>query len=45
MPLQRRHVQMRVTLDGRVLVYLGARLLQTFAAPDLDLDDPALEAA
>lgn len=44
-PLQKRHVQMRVTLDGRVLVYLGARLLQTFAAPDLNLDDPALEAA
>lgn len=44
-PLQKRHVQLRVTLDGRINVYLGTRLLQTFASNDLDLDDPALEAA
>jgi hypothetical protein len=30
---------------GRINVCLGSRLLQSFAAHDLDLDDPALEAA
>jgi hypothetical protein len=44
-PLQKRHVDVRVTLDGRVLIYLGARLLQSFPSIQLDLDDPALEAA
>jgi hypothetical protein len=44
-PLQRRKVELRVSLQGRVAVYLGTRLLQTFQPPNLDLDDPALEAA
>jgi hypothetical protein len=44
-PMQRRQVELRVTLDGQINVYLGTRLLQSFAAHDLDLDDPALEAA
>jgi transposase len=44
-PLQKRRVQLRVTLDGQINVYLGTRLLQSFAAHDLDLDDPALVAA
>lgn len=44
-PLQKRHVQLRVTLDARINVYLGTRLLQSFVAQDIDLDDPALEAA
>ncbi|HEY2734319.1 MAG TPA: ISNCY family transposase [Polyangiales bacterium] len=43
-PLQRRVVQLRLTLDGRIDVYLGTRLLQSFEARDLDLDDPALAA-
>ena len=44
-PLQKRHVELRVSLDGCIRVYLGTRFLQAFDAPDLDLDDPALEAA
>ncbi len=44
-PLQKRRVQLRVTLDGRINVYLGTRLLQSFVAEGIDLDDPALEAA
>ncbi len=44
-PLQKRRVQLRVTLDGRIHVYLGTRLLQSFAVQGLDLDDPAIEAA
>lgn len=44
-PLHRRVVQLRVTLDGRIHVYLGARLVQTFDASDIDLNDPALAAA
>jgi hypothetical protein len=44
-PLQKRHVELRVSLDGRIRVYLGTRLVQTFDAPDLNLDDPALDAA
>jgi len=44
-PLQKRHVELRVSLDARIRVYLGTRLLQTFDAHDLNLDDPALEAA
>ena len=37
--------RLRVTLDGRINVYLGTRLLQSFVAEGIDLDDPALEAA
>jgi transposase len=44
-PLQKRAVELRLTLDGRLNVYVGSRLIQTFAALDVDLDDPALEAA
>jgi hypothetical protein len=44
-PLQRRKVELRVSLDGRIAVFIGARLLQTFEMASLDLDDPALEAA
>ena len=44
-PLQKRKVELRVSLDGRVAVYLGTRLLQTFQPANLDLEDPALEAA
>lgn len=44
-PLQRRKVELRVSLDGQIAVYLGTRLLQTFTRQNLDLDDPALEAA
>ena len=44
-PLQTRRVELRLSLDRRVSVYLGTRLVQTFQLPDLDLDDPALEAA
>jgi len=44
-PLQKRKVELRVNLDGRVAVYLGTRLLQTFHPAHLDLEDPALEAA
>lgn len=43
--LARRTVQIRVSLDGRVHVYLGTRLVQTFEPLDIDLDDPALAAA
>jgi transposase len=42
-PLQKRKVELRVSLDGRVAVYLGTRLLQTFQPANLDLDDPALD--
>ncbi len=44
-PLQRRKVELRVSLEGQVAVFLGTRLLQTFTRQNLDLDDPALEAA
>jgi transposase len=44
-PLQKRHVELRVSLAGLIRVYLGTRLVQTFDAHDLNLDDPALEAA
>lgn len=44
-PLQKRKVELRVSLDGTVAVYLGTRLLQTFQPAQLDLEDPALEAA
>jgi transposase len=44
-PLHRRVVQLRVTLDGRIHVYLGTRLVQSFDASDIDLNDPALAAA
>lgn len=44
-PLQKRRVELRVSLDGRVAVYLGTHLLQTFQPPHLDLEDPALEVA
>jgi hypothetical protein len=44
-PLSRRVVQLRVTLDGRIHVYLGTRLVQTFDGADIDLNDPALAAA
>ena len=37
--------RLRVTLDGRINVYLGTRLLQSFVAEGIDLDDPALVAA
>jgi len=43
--LAKRTVQVRVTLDGRIDVYLGTRLVQSFESPDLDLNDPALAAA
>jgi transposase len=43
--LPRRTAQVRVSLDGRIHVYLGTRLLQTFEALDIDLNDPALTAA
>lgn len=43
--LARRTVQLRVTLDGRIDAYLGTRLVQSFEARDLDLNDPALTAA
>lgn len=43
--LPRRTVQLRVTLDGRIHVYLGTRLLQTFDATEMDLNDPGLAAA
>lgn len=44
-PLQKRRVELRLTLDQRLAVYLGTRLVQSFQLHDLDLDDPALEAA
>lgn len=44
-PLQKRRVQVRLTLDGHIHVYLGTRLIQSFDAKGIDLDDPALEAA
>lgn len=44
-PLQKRRVELRVSLDGRIAVYLGSRLIQTFHPKSLDLDDPAFEAA
>jgi len=44
-PLQKRRVELRLSLDRRVSVYLGTRLVQTFHLLDLDLDDPALEVA
>lgn len=43
--LPKRTVQLRVALDGRIFVYLGTRLVQTFDASDLDLNDPAFAAA
>jgi hypothetical protein len=43
--LARRAVQVRVSLDGRIHVYLGTRLVQTFEATEMNLDDPALAAA
>jgi hypothetical protein len=44
-PLQKRRVELRVSLDGRVAVYIGSRLIQAFQPPNLDLEDTALEAA
>jgi hypothetical protein len=43
--LPKRTVQLRVTLDGRIDVYLGTRLVQSFEPHDLDLNDPAFAAA
>lgn len=44
-PLQKRRVELRVSLDGQIAVYLGSRLIQTFHPKSLNLDDPAFEAA
>jgi len=44
-PLQKRRVEVRVTLDGRIRIYLGTRFIQSFDAANLDINDPALEAA
>jgi hypothetical protein len=38
--LSKRAVQLRVTLDGRIDVYLGTRLVQSFQAPELDPQRP-----
>jgi hypothetical protein len=43
--LAKRVVQLRVSLDGRIHVYLGSRLVQTFDATEIDLNDPAVAAA
>jgi len=45
-PLQKRRVELRLSLDRRVSVYLGTRRVRPFYfLLDLDLGDPALEVA